>query len=172
METLQKQGQLKKMSRTGKNIRSREVAPDPIYQNAIVSRLVNRLIKDGKKMPAQKQVYGAFEIIKEKTKKEPLDVFLQALENIKPVMEVRPRRIGGAAYQVPVPVKGERRTSLSIRWLVNNARARSNKEYHHFSEKLAAEILDALNNTGGAIKKKTDVHKMAEANKAFAHFRW
>ena len=129
-------------------------------------------MKDGKKSVAQHQVYRAFEILEEKTKSDPLVVFNQALENIKPQMEVRPRRIGGAAYQVPMPVRGERQVSLAIRWLILAARARSNREFHTFAEKLAAEILDAAAGTGGAVKKKEDTHRMAEANKAFAHFRW
>lgn len=127
---------------------------------------------NGKKSVAAKQVYKTLDILKEKTGQEPLDVFLQSLENIKPQMEVRARRIGGAAYQVPSPVRGPRRDSLAIRWLITAARARSNTEYHSMAEKLAAEMLDALNNAGAAMKKKLDTHRMAEANKAFAHFRW
>lgn len=126
----------------------------------------------GKKSVAQKQVYKALELVKEKIKTEPLTVFVKAIENIKPFMEVRPRRIGGAAYQVPMSVKGERKESLAIRWLLLAAQSRSGKEYHTFAEKLSAEILDAFNNTGGAVKKKEDIQRMAEANKAFAHFRW
>lgn len=153
-------------------IRKRKILPDPLYQNMMVSRLINRSMRHGKKSAAQKEVYDALDLIRKQTKKEPLDVFLAALENIRPVLEVRSRRVGGAAYQVPTPVRGERRDSLALRWLINATRLRPNKEYHHYSEKLAAEIIDASNKTGGAIKKREDIHKMAEANKAFAHFRW
>ena len=153
-------------------IKKKILPPDSIYQSRLVTRLINRVMKDGKKTTAQKQVYKAFELIKEKTQKHPLEIFTKALENVKPAMEVRPRRVGGAAYQVPMPVRGERRESLAIRWLVLYARQRPNSEYHHFYEKLAAEILDASQNQGGAVKKKEEVHRMAEANKAFAHFRW
>lgn len=159
------------MSRSGK-IKKREILPDPVYNDVLVAKLINRVMKNGKKTVAQKHVYKAFEIIKEKLGQNPLMVFHQALENVKPQMEVRSRRIGGAAYQVPVPVKGDRRISLGIRWLVLASQARQNKDYHTFAEKIAAEILDAYNNQGGAVKKKEDTHKMAEANKAFAHFRW
>lgn len=127
---------------------------------------------DGKKTIAQKEVYGAFDIIKEKTKQEPMMIFEKALENIRPTMEVRPRRIGGAAYQVPMVVRVGRRDSLAIRWLVEQSRARSNSEFHTFAEKLAQEIIDASNGGGLAVKKKLDVEKMAEANRAFAHFKW
>lgn len=155
-----------------KRVKKRILPPDPIYQSRLVTRLVNRMMGDGKKTVAQKQVYQAFDLIEKKTKKNPLEVFTQALENIKPLVEVRPRRVGGAAYQVPIPVRGERKESLAIRWLIQAAQARSNKEYHHFYEKLAAELLDALNKEGRAVKKKEEVHRMAEANRAFAHFRW
>lgn len=153
-------------------VKKRSLAPDPIYQNRLVTKLINRMMKDGKKDAAQRQVYQAFELIAKKTGNEPLAVFVQAVENIKPIVEVRPRRVGGAAYQVPIPVRGDRRESLTIRWLIQAAKSRSSKEYHHFFEKLTAEILDAQQNQGGAIKKKQDIHRMAEANKAFAHFRW
>ena len=129
-------------------------------------------MKDGKKSVAQKQVYRMLDILQEKTGKSALEVYDQALENIKPQMEVRARRIGGAAYQVPSPGRGGRRDSLAIRWLITAARARPSAEFHSFAQKLAAEILDALNNSGAAVKKKLDTHRMAEANKAFAHFRW
>ena len=155
-----------------RSVKKRVLPPDSIYQSRLVTRLINRVMKDGKKTTAQKQVYKAFELIKEKTQKHPLEIFTKALENVKPAVEVRPRRVGGAAYQVPMPVRGERRESLAIRWLVLYARQRSNSEYHHFYEKLAAEILDAVQNQGGAVKKKKEVHRMAEANRAFAHFRW
>lgn len=156
----------------GGRVKKQVIPPDPIYNSRQVTRLINRVMKGGKKTIAQKHVYGAFDLIRKKTKREPLEVFQEALENIKPSMEVRPRRVGGASYQVPMPVKGDRRESLAIRWLVLAARARSSKEYHTYKEKLAVELLDASQNTGGAVKKKVEVHRMAEANKAFAHFRW
>lgn len=129
-------------------------------------------MRDGKKSVTQKQIYKALEIIRDKAKEDPIKFFSEAIENIKPNMEIRPRRIGGAAYQVPVQVKGLRRESLAIRWLIAAARARSNSEYHSYAEKLAAELMDAKNDEGGAAKKRKDVEKMAEANRAFAHFRW
>ncbi|PIS09321.1 30S ribosomal protein S7 [Candidatus Beckwithbacteria bacterium CG10_big_fil_rev_8_21_14_0_10_34_10] len=160
------------MPRSGK-VRKRVISPDPVYNSCQITRLVNKIMKDGKKQIAYKHVYKAMEIIKNKDKdNEVMDVFHRALENIKPNMEVRSRRVGGAAYQIPVPVKGDKRESLAIRWLVQATRSRSNKEYHEFSEKLAAEILDASQSQGGAVKKKEDNHKMADANRAFAHFRW
>jgi len=152
--------------------RPKKVLPDPIYKNRVVTKLINRSMFDGKKSVAQKQVYEAFEIIKEKTNDDPIKIFSKAIDNIKPTMEVRPRRVGGAAYQVPIPVRGPRRESLGIRWLIASARAKGNSEYHTFAEKLAVEIMDAANGEGGAIKKKTDMERMAEANRAFAHFRW
>jgi small subunit ribosomal protein S7 len=154
------------------------VSPDPIYQSRLVARLINRLMISGKKTTAQKQVYKALETLAEEKskdnseKKNPLEILSKSLDNLKPVMEVRPRRIGGAAYQVPMPVRADRREALAIRWLIQAAKKRPNKEYHQFWQKLAAEIQDAYNNTGLAIKKKQDIHKMAEANKAFSHFRW
>lgn len=129
-------------------------------------------MKDGKRAVAQKQIYQTLDLLKEKTGNDPLETLLAALENIKPQMEVRARRIGGAAYQVPSPVRTQRKESLAIRWLILAARSRPSSEFHTFSEKLAAELIDALNNAGGAVKKKLDTHRMAEANKAFAHFRW
>jgi len=165
------------MSRLGKN-KKRMVSPDPIYQSRLVARLINRLMISGKKTTAQKQVYKALETLAEEKskdnseKKNPLEILSKSLDNLKPVMEVRPRRIGGAAYQVPMPVRADRREALAIRWLIQAAKKRPNKEYHQFWQKLAAEIQDAYNNTGLAIKKKQDIHKMAEANKAFSHFRW
>nr|AKQ05556.1 SSU ribosomal protein S7p (S5e) [uncultured Microgenomates bacterium Rifle_16ft_4_minimus_24682] len=138
----------------------------------MVAKLVTRSMLDGKKSVVQKQIYKAFEIIAEKTKEEPLNVFNQALENIKPTMEVRSRRVGGAAYQVPSPVKGPRRDSLGIRWLITAARARSNSEFKSYAEKIAAEIMDAQKGEGSAVKKRQDVERIAEANRAFAHFRW
>jgi len=156
------------MSRVAKiRAKKRIIAPDPLYQSHLVTRLINRVMLSGKKTIAQKQVYKALE-----TLTNPLEILSTALENLKPVMEVRPRRIGGAAYQVPTPVRADRREALAIRWLIQAAQKRPNKEYGEFWQKLAAEIQDAYNNTGAAIKKKQDVHKMAEANKAFAHFRW
>ena len=129
-------------------------------------------MKDGKKSVAEKQIYRAFEIVKEKTGQDPMTVFNLAMQNIEPTMEVRPRRIGGAAYQVPVSVRGVRRESLGIRWLVTMSRTRSNSEYHTYAEKLAAEIIDASKGEGLSVKKRLDVEKMAEANRAFAHFKW
>lgn len=159
------------MPRTGR-VKKRILPPDPVYGDRLVTRLINRVMRQGKKTVATKHVYRAFETIKDKTKKEPLEIFHQAVENVKPAMEVRPRRVGGASYQVPIPVKGDRRESLAVHWLILAAQARPNREYHTFSDKLAAELVDAARNTGGAVKKKEDVHRMAEANRAFAHFRW
>lgn len=149
-----------------------QAQPDPIYANRLVSKLINRSMKDGRKTVASSQVYAALDQVAQKTGKDAIDVFRDALENIKPQLEVRTRRIGGAAYQVPTPVKGDRKDTLAVRWLINAARARSNSSYHTYAEKLAAELLDALNNEGAAVKKKNDTHKVAEANKAFSHFRW
>ncbi len=156
----------------GKQAKPRDLNTDPVYGSSLVTKLVNRAMYDGKKSVAQKEVYQAFKIMAEKTGEEALSVFEKALNNIKPVMEVRPRRIGGAAYQVPMSVRGRRQESLAIRWLIEAARAKSNSEFHTFAEKLASEILDAINNEGGAMKKRTEVEKVADANKAFAHFRW
>jgi len=150
----------------------RTLSQDPIYGSVLVTKLINRIMRSGKKSAAQKQVYGALSILKEKTGLESLVVFEQALENIRPQMEVRSRRIGGAAYQVPSPVRGVRKDSLAVRWLIAAAQSRSSSEHHSFASKLAAEIIDAYNSAGGAVKKKMDTHRMAEANKAFAHFRW
>lgn len=150
----------------------RKVDADPIYTNKLVTKLINRSMKDGKKSVAQKQVYKAFEIIEKETNKKALDVFLKAIETIKPTMEVRPRRVGGAAYQVPMPVRGKRKESLAIRWLVQSARTRSNSEFKTFADKLSREIIDAANGEGLAVKKRRDVERMAEANRAFAHFKW
>ena len=156
------------MPRRGR-IAKRDVLADPIYNSKMVTRLVNSIMLDGKKGVAQKIVYGAFEIVAEKTGKDALDAFTEALENIMPVLEVKSRRVGGANYQVPMEVRPERRQTLGLRWLTAYARNRSEKT---MKERLAGEIMDALNNTGGAVKKREDTHKMAEANKAFAHFRW
>ena len=156
------------MPRRGR-IAKRDVLADPVYNSKLVTRLVNSIMLDGKKGVAQKIVYGAFDIVAEKTGKDALDAFTEALENIMPVLVVKSRRVGGATYQVPMEVRPERRQTLGLRWLTAYARARSEKTMR---ERLAGEIMDALNNTGGACKKRDDTHKMAEANKAFAHFRW
>ncbi|HHL38934.1 MAG TPA: 30S ribosomal protein S7 [Deltaproteobacteria bacterium] len=147
----------------------REILPDPKYGDKIVARLINKLMLDGKKSVAERIVNGSFDIVREKTKTDPLKVFRKAMENIKPVIEVRSRRVGGATYQVPVEVRAERRMSLALRWLVNYSRNRSERT---MTEKLAGELMDAYNNRGGAVRKREEVHKMAEANKAFAHYRW
>jgi small subunit ribosomal protein S7 len=147
----------------------REVLPDPKYQSKLVSKLINVIMKNGKKSTSEKICYGAFEIIREKTGQDPLKVFKQAIENIKPILEVRPRRVGGATYQVPMEVRPNRRLSLALRWLVNYSRQRKEKT---MKERLAGEILDAYNNVGSSIKKREETHKMAEANRAFAHYRW
>jgi len=147
----------------------REVLPDPIYNNKVVTKLINKVMLSGKKGAAQRIVYGAFDIIKEKTGRDPIEVFEEALNNVMPVLEVRARRVGGATYQVPIEVRPERRQTLGIRWLVGYARLRGERT---MKERLAAEILDAVNSMGGAFKKKEDTHKMAEANRAFAHYRW
>lgn len=147
----------------------RDVLPDPIYNSKLVTRLINRMMVDGKKSVTQKILYNAFDLIRERTGKDPMDVFDQAIKNIMPVLEVKARRVGGANYQVPIEVKPERRTTLGLRWLVNYSRLRGEKT---MEERLAAEIMDASNNTGAAVKKREDTHKMAEANKAFAHYRW
>jgi len=149
-----------------------KASPDYKYNSLEVSKLINRVMQEGKKSVAERHVYKAFDLIEKETKQKGFDVFLLALGNIKPKTEVRSRRVGGAAYQVPMPVSPARQFSLSIRWLVQYAGARSNSEFHTFAEKLAAEILDAYNGLGNAIKKRDDVHRMAEANKAFSHFRW
>ncbi|MBI3594636.1 MAG: 30S ribosomal protein S7 [Nitrospirae bacterium] len=152
-----------------KVIVKREILPDPIFNDRLVAKFVNSVMKKGKKSTAESICYDSFEVIKTKTGNDPLKVFKTAIDNIKPVVEVKSRRVGGASYQVPVDVRPSRRISLALRWLLSYAKQRAGKS---FEEKLAAEILDASNNTGGAIKKKEDTHKMAEANKAFAHFRW
>mgnify|MGYP006375365671 CR=1 FL=1 len=150
-------------------IAKREVLPDPIYNSKVVTKLVNNIMLDGKKSVAQKIVYGAFDIIKEKEQRDPLEVFLDSLNNIMPVLEVKARRVGGATYQVPLEIRPERRQTLGLRWLVRYARTRHEKT---MAEKLAGEIIDAINGNGGAFKKKEDTHRMAEANKAFAHYKW
>jgi small subunit ribosomal protein S7 len=147
----------------------REVIADPVFGNVMVSRLINKVMIDGKKGVAEQIVYDAFETIREKSGKDPMEVFEAALKNIMPVLEVKARRVGGANYQVPIEVRPERRTTLGIRWLVTYSRQRGEKT---MQEKLANEILDAANNAGASVKKREDTHKMAEANKAFAHYRW
>lgn len=156
------------MPRKG-NVPKRDVLPDPIYNSKLVTKLINNIMKDGKKSIAQSILYGAFERIQNKTGKNPLEVFEKALENVMPILEVRSRRIGGANYQVPVEVRSDRRVTLGLRWLVQYSRLRHEKT---MEERLANEIIDASNNVGNAVKKREDTHKMAEANKAFAHYRW
>ena len=156
------------MARKG-HIAKREVMPDPVYNSKVVTKLINKVMWDGKKATAQKIVYGAFDIVAQKTGREALDAFEQGLSNVTPALEVKARRVGGATYQVPMEIRADRKQSLAIRWLVEYARKRNE---HGMDAKLAGEIMDAINNQGGAFKKKEDTHKMAEANKAFAHYRW
>ena len=156
------------MPRRG-NVPKREILPDPMYHSILVTKLVNQIMLDGKKGVAQKVVYSAFDIIKEKSGKDPLEAFTEALNNIMPSLEVKARRVGGATYQVPIEVRPARRQTLGLRWLVSYARKRGEKT---MKERLAGEIMDASNNTGSAVKKREDTHKMAESNKAFAHYRW
>ena len=150
-------------------IAKRDVLPDPMYNSKVVTKLINNVMLDGKKTVAQKIVYDAFDIIKEKSGRDPLEVFTEALNNVMPVLEVKARRVGGATYQVPLEIRPERRQTLGLRWLVTYARTRHEKT---MAEKLAGEIMDAVNGNGGAFKKKEDTHRMAEANKAFAHYKW
>ena len=150
-------------------IPKREVLPDPVHGTVVVTKLINQIMLDGKKGTAQAIVYEAFQIVGEKLSAEPMDIFKQAMENIMPVVEVKARRVGGANYQVPIEIRPERRQTLAIRWLVINTRKRSERE---MASRLAAELMDAYNNAGGSVKKKEDTHRMAEANKAFAHFRF
>jgi len=156
------------MPRKG-NVPKREILPDPIYGSKVVTKLINNLMLDGKKGKSQNIVYGAFELIKERTEEEALEVFEKAMNNIMPVLEVKARRVGGANYQVPIEVRPERRQTLGLRWLVNYTRKRGERT---MVDRLAKEIMDAANNTGASVKKKEDTHKMAEANRAFAHYRW
>lgn len=156
------------MPRKG-SVAKRDVLPDAIYNSKVVTKLINKVMLSGKKQAAQKIVYGAFDIVAEKTGKKALDAFQEALTNVTPVLEVKARRVGGATYQVPIEIKPDRKQSLAIRWLVEYSRKRNE---HGMTLKLAGEILDALNNQGAAFKKKEDTHKMAEANRAFAHYRW
>lgn len=158
----------RKVPRRG-SIAKRDVLADPVYNSKLVTRLINNVMYDGKRGVAQKIVYGAFDIVREKTGKDPLEVFELAMENVMPVLEVKARRVGGATYQVPMEVRPARRQTLGLRWMTLYSRTRSEKTMR---ERLAGEILDAVNGTGGAAKKRDDTHKMAEANKAFAHYRW
>jgi small subunit ribosomal protein S7 len=153
----------------GKKKTKRIIPPDLVYDNTTVSKFINQVMRRGKKNIAKKIVYGAFDIVKEKTKKEPTEIFELALSNASPLLEVRPKRIGGATYQVPVEVRGDRRLTLSMRWIIGAAKSKKGKP---MKEKLAEELINAANNTGVAIKKKEDTHRMAEANRAFAHFAW
>ncbi|NLJ59231.1 MAG: 30S ribosomal protein S7 [Tissierellia bacterium] len=156
------------MPRKG-HVPKREVMEDPIYKDKVVTKLINQLMYDGKKGVAQKIVYGAFDIIKERTNEDPLEVFNKAMNNIMPLLEVKARRVGGATYQVPIEVRPERRQTLGLRWLATYSRRRGERTMR---ERLAREIMDAANNVGASVKKREETHKMAEANKAFAHFRW
>ncbi|HHV61744.1 MAG TPA: 30S ribosomal protein S7 [Firmicutes bacterium] len=156
------------MPRRG-NVPRRELSPDPVYQSKLATAMINRLLMKGKKGLAESIFYRAMDIIREKTGKDPLEIFDRALKNVMPVLEVKPRRVGGATYQVPVEVRPDRRTTLGLRWIVQFARERSEKS---MAEKLAAEIMDAAQGVGGSVKKREDTHRMAEANKAFAHYRW
>ena len=156
------------MPRRG-NVPKRDILADPLYNSTLVTKLINGIMYDGKKGVSQKIVYGAFDIVKEKTGKDPLEVFTAALDNIMPVLEVKARRVGGATYQVPIEVRPERRQTLGLRWLISYARNRGERT---MDAKLAGEILDAVNSSGNAVKKREDTHKMAEANKAFSHYRW
>lgn len=156
------------MPRKG-HVPKREILPDPLYNSKIVTKLINIVMLDGKKGTAQKIVYGAFDKVKEKTGREPVEAFEEALANVMPVLEVRARRVGGATYQVPTEIRPERRQTLGLRWLISFSRKRSERT---MTDRLAGEIMDALNNTGGSIKRKDEMHKMAEANRAFSHYKW
>ena len=157
--------------RSGK-VSKKILPPDPIYGSRLVNRVINKVMKDGKRSIAQSLVYKALNQIKESAKQDPLSVLEKAMQNVSPKMEVRPRRVGGASYQVPVEVRGDRKEALAIRWILAGARSKPNKEYHTFAEKLAAELIDAANGVGIAVKKRDDIQKSANANRAFAHFRW
>lgn len=159
------------MARRG-TVKAKPTEADPIYGSKLITKLINRSMKDGKKSVARREVYEAMEIVKEKTGSDPVKTFDAAMEQIKPTMEVRPRRVGGAAYQVPMQVRGPRRESLAIRWIVGAANSKSNADFHSYAEKLASEIMDAAKGEGAAVKKRLDMERVAEANKAFAHFRW
>src|SRR5512136_1835330 len=152
-----------------REVRKREVLPDPKFRDSMIAKFINGLMRRGKKGLAERIFYGSLDIIKDRTHSDPIKIFSQAMDNVKPLIEVRPRRVGGATYQVPVEVRPERKTALAIRWIIGFSKQRSEKT---MEEKLSAELMDAANNRGAAIKKKEDTHKMAEANKAFAHYRW
>lgn len=159
------------MARRGQ-VKLKKVKPDLVYDSSLVTKLINRSMRDGKKSVAQREVYKAFEIIREKTGEDPVKVFTQAMEKIKPAMEVKSRRVGGAAYQVPMVVRGPRKESLGIRWLISAARGRSNTEFHTYAEKLATEIIESSKGEGAAVKKRQEIERISEANRAFAHFNW
>jgi small subunit ribosomal protein S7 len=152
-----------------REVKKREILPDPKYHETMIAKFINGLMRRGKKSLAERVFYGAFDLIKDRTHQDPIKIFNQAMDNVKPLIEVRPRRVGGATYQVPVEVRPERKTALAIRWLLGYSKLRAEKT---MEEKLSGELIDAANNRGAAIKKKEDTHKMAEANKAFAHYRW
>ncbi len=155
----------------GKRVSKRRLQPDPIFGSRVLTRFINRVMSQGKKTTAERVVYGAFKKIEENGK-QPIEVFETAVKNVSPKMEVRPRRVGGASYQVPMEVRGDRKEALAVRWLIEAAKKRPSSEFRTMADKLAAEFSDAANNTGAAIKKRDDTHRMAEANRAFAHFRW
>jgi len=157
------------MPRRPNSFKKPEVLPDPRYNSVMVAKFINKVMRNGKKGVAEKIVYGAFDLVGQRTNRDPMEVFEQAIRNATPVLEVKPRRVGGSTYQVPVEIRGDRRLSLAMRWLIQSARARAGKT---MIEKLAAEIIDASNNVGATVKKREDTHRMAEANKAFAHYRW
>ena len=157
------------MPRRPNSFKKPEVLPDPRYNSVMVAKFINKVMRNGKKGVAEKIVYGAFDLVGQRTNRDPMEVFDQAIRNATPVLEVKPRRVGGSTYQVPVEIRGDRRLSLAMRWLIQSARARAGKT---MIEKLAAEIIDASNNVGATVKKREDTHRMAEANKAFAHYRW
>ena len=152
-----------------REVRKREILPDPKYRDVLIAKFINGVMRRGKKSVAESIFYGALDIVKDKTHSDPIKMFYQAMDNVKPLIEVRPRRVGGATYQVPIEVRSERKISLAIRWLINYAKQRSEKT---MEEKLSSELIDAANNRGASVKKREDTHKMAEANKAFAHYRW
>jgi small subunit ribosomal protein S7 len=152
-----------------REVPKRPIVPDPIYQDKLVAKFVNQIMQHGKKSTAERALYGSFDIIRDRFKQDPIEVFRQALDNVKPKLEVKSRRVGGATYQVPMEVRPERRMALAMRWLVSHSRKRGEKTMR---ERLAAELADAANNRGSAVKKREDTHKMAEANRAFAHYRW
>ena len=154
-----------------KKVAKRQIEGDRVHQNLMVAKFINYLMKSGKKTVAENTLYTAFDVLFKKNQ-EPLSLFEQAIQNVGPTQEVKPRRVGGASYQIPTEVRGERKNSIAIRWIIQAAKARPSKEFHHFSEKLAVEIMDAANNQGEAVKKRDAVHRMAQANRAFPHFKW